>query len=98
MATKYEDRTKGELYDLAADRDIEGRSSMTKEELIAALRGETLEPEVVVEAEPEEEETVVAVESLSALQQAEYYHEQYDASGAMSDYVMWKQAENEHLG
>ncbi|MDQ8188426.1 Rho termination factor N-terminal domain-containing protein [Pelagicoccus sp. SDUM812002] len=35
---KYEDWTKDELYDKAAEVDIEGRSSMTKDELIDALR------------------------------------------------------------
>jgi len=34
----YEDRTRDELYDLAAEREIEGRSAMRKSELIAALR------------------------------------------------------------
>lgn len=34
----YEDRTRDELYELAAERDIEGRSNMRKQELIAALR------------------------------------------------------------
>lgn len=36
----YEERTKEELYELAVERDIEGRSTMNKEELIVALREE----------------------------------------------------------
>lgn len=35
----YETRTADELRRLAAERDIPGRSTMTKEELVAALRG-----------------------------------------------------------
>lgn len=35
----YENRTMDELQRLAAEREIEGRSSMTKDDLIAALRG-----------------------------------------------------------
>jgi plasmid stabilization system protein ParE len=34
----YEDRSKDELYNIAKDRGIEGRSRMTKSELIEALR------------------------------------------------------------
>jgi hypothetical protein len=35
----YESRTKDELYNLARDRDVSGRSKMSKAELIEALRG-----------------------------------------------------------
>jgi hypothetical protein len=37
-ASRYEDRSKQELYDKAKEVGIEGRSSMSKEELIRALR------------------------------------------------------------
>lgn len=37
-AEQYEDRTKQELYDKAKKVGIEGRSKMTKKELISALR------------------------------------------------------------
>lgn len=37
-ASDYEDRTVAELRRRAAELDIEGRSSMTKDELIDALR------------------------------------------------------------
>lgn len=38
-APPYEDWTKDELYDLATERGISGRSGMDKSELISALRG-----------------------------------------------------------
>ncbi len=37
-APPYEEWTKEELYDRAQELEIEGRSNMTKDELIAALR------------------------------------------------------------
>ena len=37
-ADKYEERTKEELYEQAKKVGIEGRSDMTKDELIKALR------------------------------------------------------------
>ncbi len=37
-AEKYEERTKEELYEKAKEIGIDGRSDMTKEELIKALR------------------------------------------------------------
>ena len=36
--TPFEEYTYDELYQIAAEREIEGRSTMTKDELIAALR------------------------------------------------------------
>jgi hypothetical protein len=35
----YEEWTKDELYDRAKELDVDGRSTMTKDELIDALRG-----------------------------------------------------------
>ena len=38
-AKSYDDWTKEDLYERAKELDVEGRSDMTKEELIEALRG-----------------------------------------------------------
>lgn len=38
--TPLESRTKDELYNIAQDMDIEGRSKMKKQELISAIRDE----------------------------------------------------------
>jgi DNA end-binding protein Ku len=40
----YDDLTRGELYELARERELPGRSSMSKDELIAALRESDAEP------------------------------------------------------
>ncbi|MBW3573232.1 MAG: addiction module toxin RelE [Gemmatimonadetes bacterium] len=36
---RYEDRTRDELYNIAKEKNIRGRSKMDKEELVQALRG-----------------------------------------------------------
>jgi hypothetical protein len=90
--SRYEDRTKDELLELARDRDIPGRSGMTKDELISALRGEVLEEEVVVE-----EVYVEDGPPAGDLQRAEYYRALYEDSDDPSDYAAWKQAEQAHL-
>lgn len=38
LPASYEEWTKDELYDRARELDVEGRSSMSKDELIEALR------------------------------------------------------------
>jgi plasmid stabilization system protein ParE len=37
-SVKYEDRSRDELYNIARERNVAGRSGMTKAELIEALR------------------------------------------------------------
>jgi hypothetical protein len=92
MPTRYEERTKEELLELAREREIEGRSGMTKDELIAALRGE------VIEAAPEEKVRPEEVPPETPLVRAERYRAKYELTGALGDYNNWKAAETEHLG
>jgi hypothetical protein len=39
-----ENLSKADLYELARDREIEGRSEMTRDELVAALQAEEARP------------------------------------------------------
>ncbi len=45
--TTYEDMSREELYELAQERDIDGRSSLSKDELVAALQLEDEGPDAV---------------------------------------------------
>ena len=48
MASRqYEDMTREDLYDLAQERGIEGRSELSKDELVAAHRREDIGPDAV---------------------------------------------------
>jgi hemerythrin superfamily protein len=44
---RYEKMTRDELYDLAQEREIEGRAELSKEELVSALTMEDLGPDAV---------------------------------------------------
>jgi hemerythrin superfamily protein len=45
--TTYEDRTRAELYELAQERDLQGRTGMDKEALAEALRIDDLGPDAL---------------------------------------------------
>ena len=45
--SRYEAMNREELYELAQERDIDGRSEMTKEELVDALRLDDLGPDAI---------------------------------------------------
>ena len=67
--TRYEDMTREDLYELAQERDIDGRSDMTKDELVAALRRTDLGPdalELLASQHREIEELFSQFEGLSS--------------------------------
>jgi hemerythrin superfamily protein len=45
--TAYDDRTRDELYELAQERDLEGRAEMTKDQLVQALQLDDVGPDAV---------------------------------------------------
>lgn len=67
----FADRTDAELRALAITRDIEDATTMTRAELVAALRGPASQDETTTEAEREENaRTLVGRENDLAVQLA----------------------------
>ena len=65
----YDDMTRDELYEIAQERDIDGRSDMDKDELVAALRLTDLGPDaldLLVSQHREVEELFTRFEDLSS--------------------------------
>lgn len=68
LSTRYESMTTDELYDLAQQHDVPGRSEMTKDELVHALRLREVGPDcldLLVEQHREVEELFARFEELS---------------------------------
>lgn len=67
ITTTYEGMTRDELYDLATERDIDGRSDMTKDQLVEALRLTDLGPNAVDLLMRQHEEFRARIEEFRSL-------------------------------